>query len=85
MGILTEGATPTKRATEVQLQAWSGKAMAPYTLTLDSEAPQTPMEDEFSLERDSYIIVDLKTMKIVEIYQQDVDGALQKLAELVGP
>ena len=85
MGILTEGRTPDVKATQANLTAWSMSATAPYTLTLDSVAPQMPMEDEFTLARDSYILIDLMTMKIVEIYEQDVNGALARMETLLGP
>ncbi len=52
-------------------------------MTLDSVAPQPFMEDYFGLARDSYIIIDLSTMKIVEIIEQDVDAALAKLESLL--
>jgi len=85
MGILTEGRTPDLKATPAQLAAWSMSAMAPYTLTLDSVAPQPPMEDAFGLARDSYILIDLKTMKITDIVEQDIDAALAKLTAALGP
>ncbi len=83
MSIVTEGTRPDNKANKVQLDSWIGKASAPFGMTLDSVAPQPFMEDYFGLARDSYIIIDLTTMKIVEIFEQDVDGALAKLESLL--
>jgi hypothetical protein len=83
MNILTEGSRPDNRANRAQLDMWITRATAPFTVTLDSVAPQPFLEDFFSLQRDSYLIIDLSTMKIVDVYEQDVDAALAKLESLL--
>src|SRR5258706_2900459 len=83
MSIVTEGSRPDNKATKAQVDNWIGKAMAPFGMTQDSVAPQPFMEDFFGVARDTYIIIDLKTMMIVEIFEQDVTGALAKLESLL--
>ena len=67
MGVLTEGRTPSEPATESNLGSFINKAKAPFTYTLDSVSPQTDLESYFDSLRDSFIIIDLSTMKIVNI------------------
>ena len=67
MGILAEGTTPADVATKNQLDLFISKAGAQFTYVLDGVAPQTDAETYFSNERDTFIMIDLKTMKIVKV------------------
>ena len=74
MGVLTEGVTPSDVATTANLDAFVSKAGAPFTYTLDSVSPQTDLESYFSNARDTFIIIDLETMKIEQIIDQFSGG-----------
>ena len=67
MIILTEGKTPSDIATRANLDAWIAKVPQPFTATLDSVDPQAGMESYFSVPRDQFLLIDLKTMKLIEI------------------
>jgi hypothetical protein len=72
MGVLTEGATQTTPATKANLDAWISGLGVPFTWTLDSVTPQDTLEDWYGEPRDSFILIDLKTMKVVEIASDHV-------------
>jgi hypothetical protein len=76
MTILTEGSTPQMYPLQAQLDAWNQRANAPFSMVLDSEDPQPRMEQFFARPRDTYIQIDLSTMRIVEIITGDVQTAL---------
>lgn len=81
MGILVEGTSPsdpTNVATKSDLDRFIGKAMAPYSYSLDSVAPQPQLEKYFKCERDQSLIVDLQTMKIVQMASA-AEGGVDKL------
>ena len=83
MGILVEGNPPSKPATKANLDGWIFSAKAPNTWALDSTAPQPLIGEYVSLGRDAFIIVDLKTMMIVEITLGNVALALNNLEALL--
>ena len=83
MTIMTEGTAPGTIATRSQLTSWIGRTRAPFTMVLDSADPQPDMESYFSRPRDTIIIVDLRTMTIVEIVASDVNRALTDLRMLL--
>jgi hypothetical protein len=77
-GLITEGTYATGGylpATQPQLDAWISSASAPNTWTLDSAGSQPPMETYFSTGRDTYVLIDLSTMRIAKI-DYDVTVAL---------
>ncbi|MSP61951.1 MAG: hypothetical protein EXR72_16790 [Myxococcales bacterium] len=80
MGILVEGTTHVNVATKSNLDAWIGAAKTPHTWTLDGVAPQATMQVYFGKPRETYFIIDLKTMKILEIINNDVSTAMSNLA-----
>ena len=83
MGVLVEGSTPEKAATKAQLDSWIASLQTPNTWTLDSEGRQEPLAAYFSLQRDEYILIDLRTMKVVEFIDGDPKLALQRLGALL--
>jgi hypothetical protein len=83
MTVLTEGSTPSAIATEPQLRAWISRARAPYTTTLDSVDEESRLEGFFGQSRDTYIIIDLRTMTIAGIVRADVNRALRDLQRLL--
>jgi hypothetical protein len=84
MQILVEGRAVTSAAVKGNLDQWIGRVPLPYTSTLDSVAPQPTMETFFSVPRDQFLIVDLKTMKLVDIFDTDPMGAIAEVEGLVG-
>jgi hypothetical protein len=83
--ILVEGKTPTDLATRSNLDAWIGRLPESYTGLLDSVDPQPKLEDFFSVPRDQFVIVDLKTMKFVDIYEADPNGAMAAVESMLPP
>lgn len=79
VNILVEGTTPQNTATKANLDTWINRVPLSYTATLDSTANQPKMEDFFGVPRDQFIIIDLKTMKFVNIYDSDPNGAIQEV------
>jgi hypothetical protein len=77
-GILTEGNPYNVPAIKVDLDAWITSASAPNTWTLDSTAPQPPMESYFGVGRDTYYLIELATMRIIGVHN-DVNSALTDL------
>jgi hypothetical protein len=67
MGVLTEGTAQTTPATQANLDAWIGNLGVPFTWTLDATSPSGGLENWFGEGRDTYLIVDLQTMKVVDI------------------
>ena len=71
-GIIVEGSyDPTTGkylpATKAQLDAWISSESAPNTWSLDSAGSQPTMETYFSTGRDTYVLIDLSTMRIAKI------------------
>jgi hypothetical protein len=85
MNILVEGKTPSDIATEANLGTWITRVPIPYTGTLDSVDPQPTMETFFGVPRDQFILVDLKTMQFLDIFDADPNGAIQEVESLLGP
>ena len=83
MVVLTEGTTHSNKATQANLDTWVGSAKAPYTTTLDSAAPQPGMETFFKTDRDTAVLVDLKTMKVVQVIRNNAARALTELNKLL--
>jgi len=77
-GVITEGNPPSVPATKAELDAWISSYSTPNTWSLDSVAPQTPMETYFSTGRETYFTIDLATMKILAI-NYDVTAAYNDL------
>ncbi|MBI5516373.1 MAG: hypothetical protein HY909_21490 [Deltaproteobacteria bacterium] len=84
MTILTEGTTPTTFPTEANLGTWNGRAGAPYSMVLDSMGTQPRMERYFNRPRDTFILVELPSMRILEITASDVNSALASLRMRLG-
>ena len=81
--ILVEGKTPSDAATRVELDAWIGKANLPYSASLDSADPQPTLETFFNVPRDQFIIVDLKTMQFVDIFDANPMAAIAAVKALL--
>ncbi len=84
MVILVEGSSPGSSATKSQLNNWISKVPQPFTGTLDSVDPQPLMEDYFGVPRDQFIVVDLKTMKMVEVVQANPKQAIADVEAMLG-
>ena len=85
LGVLTEGVTPTDVATPTNLDKFIAGTKAPYSFALDAEAPATDLETYFNEPRDTSILIDLKTMKIVDIIESDIARAMAELQSLLTP
>lgn len=83
INVLVEGNSPTKAATKANLSSWIQRVPLPYTATLDSVDPQPTMEAFFNVPRDQFIIIDLKTMQLVEIYPADPNGAVAAVESML--
>ena len=81
LGVLTEGNPPTVPATEPELASWIASAQTPHSWALDAAPPQTDFESYFGQPRDTAVIIDLSTMKIVDI--TDLGTALTELDGLL--
>jgi hypothetical protein len=81
LGVLVEGDPPNEPATRANLEAWITSAKAPYTWALDATAPQTDFKTYFSVPRDTAILINLSTMKIISI--GDLGSALTELTALL--
>jgi hypothetical protein len=85
MNILAEGTTPANKATQANLKTWIARAGITYTATLDSVDPQPGMETFFSVPRDQFILVDLKTMTLIEIIDADPNTAIAEIESMLPP
>ena len=83
--ILVEGKTPTDTATKDQLDAWIAKVPLPFSGALDSVDPQPSLETFFNVPRDQFIIIDLKTMKFIDVLDADPKGAIAEVEALLPP
>lgn len=79
INILVEGSTPANTATKGNLDTWVNRVPLPYSATLDSVGGQPKMEEFFGVPRDQFIIVDLKTMKFINIYDSDPNSAIDEV------
>lgn len=82
LGVLVEGATPSDIGTKSNLNSWISSLKLPFTYVLDSVAPQIDMETYFNTGRDTYIIVELPSMKILEVIDQSAGGVKKALTVL---
>jgi len=82
-GVLVFGATASTPATKANLDNWITSIASPNTWALDSKPPQDPLTDFFGTGHDEFVIVDLQTMKIVELVPGNVRLALTKLNALL--
>ena len=83
VNVLVEGKTPNDAATKANLDSWIGRVPLPYTAILDSVDPQPSLESFFGVPRDQFVIVDLKTMKLVDILGADPNGAIAAVEALL--
>jgi len=84
--VLTEGTSPGGApANKLNLKDWIGATNEPYTGSLDSEVPQAMLEDFFGVARDHFLLIDLATMKLVDMYDSDPIGAVDAAVQLLGP
>ena len=85
MQILVEGTQPGNVATMGNLGQWIPRLPEPYTGTLDSVDPQPTMETFFAVPRDQFILVDLKTMTIIDILEADPKGIIAEVEGMLPP
>jgi hypothetical protein len=85
MEILVEGSTPASAATRPNLDQWITQVPEPFTTVLDSVPPQPGMETFFGTPRDQFIIVDLRTMKFIDIWDADPQSAINEVEGLLSP
>lgn len=69
-------------ATKSQLDSWITSLGVTFSYVRDSAPPQPFVEDFFGVSRDSFIIIDLKTMKIVEVLGAGSGGVAQAITDL---
>src|SRR5438105_2629475 len=81
MDVLVEGTTPSTPATQANLNSWIGSAGEMFTATLDATDPNFALEFYFTAGRDTYVIVDLKTMQIVDQIDALAGGSSAAFAE----
>ncbi|MSP60061.1 MAG: hypothetical protein EXR72_06905 [Myxococcales bacterium] len=65
---------------QTNLNSWIAAAKAPHTYANDSTDSS---EDYFQSGRDHWVIIDLKTMKIVDVRDSDAAGAIKKFNQLL--
>ena len=80
MTVLTQGTSPDNKATKGNLDAWVQSTAAPHSVTLDE--PTTGLQNFFGVLKETVIIVDLRTMKIVDIIY-GAQAGLDKLNTLL--
>ena len=85
MNVLVEGTTPTNAATKTNLDQWSNRIPLPYTAALDSVDPQQTMEMYFNTPRDQFVLIDLKTMKFIDIFDSNPLAAIKEIEGLLPP
>ena len=86
MNILTEGRNPGLRPTRAELEAWVKAVPQPFTAALDSAPPQRGMEDYFGHQPNgSYLLIDLRTMRLIEQVDETPGVVLDDVAILLGP
>ena len=65
--ILTEGKTTSIDViTKSLLDSFIGLTNIPFTAMIDSKDPQPRVYDWFGVQRDTFLIINLKTMELVE-------------------
>lgn len=79
IGVLTQGTSAQKPATKANLDSWISGIKTPNTWTLDSVAPQEPLQALLLSPHDEFVLIDLKTMKILEFITGNVKAALAAL------
>lgn len=90
--VLTEGISPTgAAATKGNLNTWIMRTAQPFTGSLDSASsspsgePQLPLEEYFGLPRDNFLVIDLRTMRLVDVFDSNPTAALDSATQLLGP
>ena len=81
--VLIDGNPPGVPCTKAQAIQWIAKVPEYFTTFLNSEAPQEAFESFFGIERDHFLIIDLKTMTLVDIIVSDPQAALDEVAPLL--
>ena len=81
--ILVEGKTPADVANKANLNSWISRVSLPYTSTLDTVDP-SPLEIFFGVPRDQFILVDLKTMAVLDIIDANPQAAVAEVEQLLG-
>jgi hypothetical protein len=83
MNILVEGKTPSDAATKSNLDTWIPRLPESYTGALDSVDPQPTMENFFGVPRDQFILIDLKTMQFLDIFDANPKAAIAEIEGLL--
>lgn len=81
--VMTDGNPPGRRATQAQIDSWIANVKQPFTTFNDSEAPQPPFNDYWGIERDHFLIIDLRTMKLIDIVEADPVKAIDEVTPLL--
>src|SRR5436305_1092514 len=79
------GAGDSDVATKTNLDLWIGRVPQPFTATLDSVDPQPGMESFFNVPRDQFLVVDLKTMQLIDLLDSDPQAAVDEVEGLLPP
>ena len=85
VNVLVEGKTPSDAAARGNLDLWIPRLPEPYTGTLDSVDPQPTLENFFNVPRDQFVLVELSTMKLIDILDADPKGAVAEVEGLLPP
>jgi len=84
MGVLVDGSTHAAQATKANLDAWiTGNNKTPNTWVWDPTVNPPEIETFLNRPYDSFLIVDLKTMRIVRISSNDGMAALAAFEQLL--
>ena len=76
-GIVTEGSDPSLAATHAELDSWITTENAPNTWVVENVASSADgTEKTFASGRDTYVVIDLATMKILSIDHNNEPTAL---------
>jgi|SRR5579871_1548153 len=83
MGVLAEDISGGAHPPKSELDSWIKSANAANTWVLNSQDPQPDTEVAFGTNvRDSWITIDLATMKVVTITTDDADASITALLQL---
>jgi hypothetical protein len=83
--VMTEGRTGADVATKANLIAWIGRVPTYHSATLDAalDGMPSPLEEFFGVPRDTFFLVDLRTMKVVDVWRADPGAAIQAATDLL--
>lgn len=81
--VMTDGNPPGRRATQAQIDSWIANVKQPFTTFNDSEAPQPAFNDYFGIDRDHFLIIELSTMKLIDIVAADPVAAIDEVTPLL--